>query len=676
MTDYRLLFRGAPTPLLVLDPDLLIVEASDAYLAATTTERQDIVGRHIFDVFPANPDDPQAGGVAAIETSLRRVLRDHAPDVVPVQRYDVPQPGGGFAARYWAPVHVPLLNARGELQYIVQRAEDVTAYMISQTAGGEVSRLSEELRRRIGQSEVEVFARRQLQEHHQSLQALVDGLDIAVIGCDHLGRPVLYNDAARSIAGDRLDGARAEQWPQRLSLRDPAGHPLSAADNPLAGALHGRHVRGAEVVMESPDAPARTFRMHASPIEGRADVVAVVAMHDVTAVRRAARLKECEFETSKVLAIAKPTDDVLARVVQVIGSMIGWAATEFWTVDQVGQVLRRSAVWASRGHDTIRSPTGPLGPGDALAAQAWRSSQPVWADTLDGGRHPLRAALAIPVPNGAEVLGVLVCYSDIAEVPDDTRTAILIGIGAQLGGFLAHRRVESLAAELDRTTDEYLALVGHEVRTPLTSIQAYADLLLQEPGLSDDHRDMVRVMHRNTGILSFIVGKLLDVAGLRSGHVEVRRRPMNLAAVVHAAVDAAREGTRRNVIIEVNTPASAPLHGDPQRLRQVVDELLSNALIWAPEHSTIGVSVTADAHATVLSVSNTGEPITADERHRLFDLFFRGGGVRHSGRPGAGLGLSLAHAVAEQHGGTITVNDPDEATTVFTVRLPSRGTSL
>ncbi|MEV4348419.1 ATP-binding protein [Actinoplanes sp. NPDC049596] len=671
MIDYQLLFRGVPAALLVIDADLVIVEASDAYLAATMTERDGVVGQHIFAAFPDNPDDPEANGVAALEASLLRVRNGRAADVMPVQKYDVAQPGGGFATRYWAPVNVPVLDAAGELELIVHRVEDVTAYMRTEPSGGELDRLTEELRRRIGQAEADVLARRQLRRQHETLQALADGLDTAVIGCDSLGRPVLSNEAARAITGDRLDGAHAGEWPHRLHLYDPAGRPLSDAANPLLGALHGEHVRDAEVVLRPPGGPARTFRMHARPVEPGTGIVAVVALHDVTAHRRAARLNECELEVSKVIAGSEPTDDVLIRVVELIGSAIGWAASEFWMVDEVGRVLRRTACWARGDARPASLPDDPLPLGEGLAGEAWQSSRPVWATGLGEERGPLRAALAVPVPSGADVLGVLVCYSDTAEVPDDTRTAVLAGIGAQIGASLERRRAGSLAAELDQVRTEYVALVGHEVRTPLTSIQAYTDLLIGEPGLDGEQRDMLEVIHRNAGVLSIIVGKLLDVAGLRTGHLEVHRRAMDLSPVVLEAVEAARHRAHRDVTIDVNAPGATPVHGDPERLRQVVEELLNNAVIWAPEHSTIGVSLTADPHAVVLSVSNTGESISADDRARLFDLFYRGGAARHSGRPGFGLGLTLARAVVEQHGGLITVSDPEEAVTVFSVRLPA-----
>jgi len=127
--DFRALFESSPGLYLVLTPDLVIEAASDAYLAATMTAREAILGRALFDVFPDNPDDPDATGVSNLRASLQRVLANRTPDVMAVQKYDIRRPeseGGGFEERYWSPVNSPVLGKRGELLYIIHRVEDVT----------------------------------------------------------------------------------------------------------------------------------------------------------------------------------------------------------------------------------------------------------------------------------------------------------------------------------------------------------------------------------------------------------------------------------------------------------------------------------------------------------------------------------------------------------------------
>jgi signal transduction histidine kinase len=130
--DFRALFEAAPGLYLVLDPDLRIVAASDAYLKATMTRRDQIIGRGIFEVFPDNPDDPEATGVSNLSASLDRVRQRRVPDTMAVQKYDIKRPqeeGGGFEERYWSPKNTPVVDEAGELAYIIHRVEDVTEFV-------------------------------------------------------------------------------------------------------------------------------------------------------------------------------------------------------------------------------------------------------------------------------------------------------------------------------------------------------------------------------------------------------------------------------------------------------------------------------------------------------------------------------------------------------------------
>ncbi len=135
--DFRALFESAPDRYLVLDPALCIVAVSDAYASVTMTKREDILGRLIFDVFPDNPDEPQADGVRNLRASLERVRSRLVPDTMAVQKYDVRRPaseGGDFEERYWSPVNSPVLDARGQLAWILHRVEDVTARLRAEEA--------------------------------------------------------------------------------------------------------------------------------------------------------------------------------------------------------------------------------------------------------------------------------------------------------------------------------------------------------------------------------------------------------------------------------------------------------------------------------------------------------------------------------------------------------------
>ena len=173
--DFQALFQSAPGLYLVLAPDLAILAVTDAYLHATMTKREDILGRGVFDVFPDNPNDPSATGVRNLRTSLQRVLQDKTSDAMAVQKYDIRKPeseGGGFEERYWSPVNSPVLGPNGEVLYIIHRVEDVTEFIRLKHQELAQEKIAEELRTHAGQMEVEVYQRAaEVQEANRRLEA-------------------------------------------------------------------------------------------------------------------------------------------------------------------------------------------------------------------------------------------------------------------------------------------------------------------------------------------------------------------------------------------------------------------------------------------------------------------------------------------------------------------------
>ena len=169
--DFKSLFESAPGSFLVLDPDLIIVAVNDAYLRATMTSREEIVGRGLFEVFPGNPDDPEATGEGNLRASLDRVSRDRVPDTMAVQQYDIRRPeaeGGGFEVRHWSPLNSPVLGPDGELAYIIHRVTDVTEFVQLK----QQDQLTTSLRQDNARMEAEILQRsRELQEANRRLRA-------------------------------------------------------------------------------------------------------------------------------------------------------------------------------------------------------------------------------------------------------------------------------------------------------------------------------------------------------------------------------------------------------------------------------------------------------------------------------------------------------------------------
>jgi len=174
--DFRHLFEALPGLYLVLSPDLTIVAVSEAYLSATLTRREEILGRGIFEVFPDNPEDPGATGVANLSASLQRVLDLGRADAMAVQKYDIQRPaslGGGFEERFWSPVNSPVLSPDGQVRFIIHRVEDVTEFVRLREAHRVQGELTDELKDQAARMEAEVFRRAQeLQEANRQLRNL------------------------------------------------------------------------------------------------------------------------------------------------------------------------------------------------------------------------------------------------------------------------------------------------------------------------------------------------------------------------------------------------------------------------------------------------------------------------------------------------------------------------
>jgi len=159
LIDHAAVFRAMPTPYLVMTPDLVIVDANPAYLATTGRTLDDIVGRDVFDAFPGNPNetDPD-GGVGKVRASFERARDTGLVDTMDLQEYDIPDGRGGFDKRFWSLISIPVLDGEGVCRYVIQRAEDITDYVLDQRRGG-AGNHGMEWHRRVLEVESDLYAR-------------------------------------------------------------------------------------------------------------------------------------------------------------------------------------------------------------------------------------------------------------------------------------------------------------------------------------------------------------------------------------------------------------------------------------------------------------------------------------------------------------------------------------
>jgi len=206
--DFQALFESAPGLYLVLKPDLTIVAVSDAYLRATMTTREAILGRGIFDVFPDDPADATAAGVHNLRASLQRVLQSAAADTMPVQKYDIRRlaaEGGAFEERYWSPVNSPVFDSRNRLRYIIHRVEDVTAFVRLRHQEVKQEEITQELRGQAARMEAELYLRASdLQQKNIELEKANRARDQFLSGIEsRITHAITHRDRLRRVTGRR-----------------------------------------------------------------------------------------------------------------------------------------------------------------------------------------------------------------------------------------------------------------------------------------------------------------------------------------------------------------------------------------------------------------------------------------------------------------------------------------
>ena len=507
---------------------------------------------------------------------------------------------------------------------------------------------------------------------------------VGIVQSDAEGRAVFVNERWCAMTGLRADQALGTSW---LDLVHPDDRPLIEQEMTAVGrgevVIDGRlcpargaelWIQGAAVSLRRPDGqPAGTLATF-TDISGRKQAEA--ERERLLTAERGARisLSDQTERLNCLIASAIPgvliTDEqgLVTHANQSFATMFGIGPPGRLVGTSAAAVVRRiKATFADPGEFVRRTSEAfaarEPAEGQQLACTDGRTLECDYWPVLVDGRYRGDMWLAWDMTNRKAL------ETQRQELLDAELTA-------RRAAELAQRKLERQNRQLQELGDarkDFVATVSHELRTPLTSIVSFIDLMEAEAdGLSEDGAHFLSIIQRNANRLIRLVGDLLLLNQLESGMTPLELAPVPIPELAREAVrDASAAAAGYGVTLDAAGPSDGPMiQGDALRLRQVLDNLIANAVKFSHPGDVVRVVSTWDGDVWRIDVTDTGIGIPAAEIADLFNRFVRASNARTSGRPGTGLGLSVVQAIVDLHGGRVTVESALARGTTFSIYLP------
>ncbi len=669
--DFWAVFESAPDAYLLLAPDaprFTMVAANDARCRATLTRSEDVVGRPLFEVFTDNPDDPTATGVRNLEASLNEVIRTGKPQRMALQKYDIRTPSGEFEARYWDPLNSPVHNAKGELIYIIHRVEDVTQQVLDGT------------RLRILESVVTTAS---------------DGVTVtdANVAVPEGPRFVYVNEAFARMTGY----TKQELLGKTPALLHGPRTDRAATQRIREALLRAEPVR-VELLYYRKDGSPFWVEISISPVRDETGtVVQWTAVHRETTARRQAQETALRLERERAARIEeeRAREEIELILKRLRDSerryrlLVDMIPQNIWTTDAQGHHTYFSKRWYDFTGATPEESHGTewtrfIHPDDRARMEArWahslRTGEPYEIEYRFRGKgrdYHWFLGKALPLRNEkGEIVEWFGTATDITDRKrhDEERERLLTAERD------ARSEAERRREELEQVTESRTRLMRgftHDVKNPLGAADGYAQLLEDGilGGLSKQQCDSIGRIRRSIRTSLHLIHDLLELAKAEQGKLELHPASLDVAELAReVAEDFRAQATAAGLSLEVDLPNAIPASTDPKRVRQVLENMLSNAVKYTPAG---GVRVfdcrekNADhaAQPVAIAVADSGPGIPDDKRESIFQEFTR---LDSTARQGAGVGLAISRRIARLMGGDITVYSSPGRGSTFVLWLPA-----
>ncbi|MEJ0106877.1 MAG: PAS domain S-box protein [Bacteroidota bacterium] len=674
--NFQQLFESAPGLYLILQPDLTIVAVSDAYLKATMTKREQILGRGIFDVFPDNPDDPGATGVSNLRASLNYVLQNREVHTMAVQQYDIRRPDGNFEERYWSPLNKPLFNEKNEIAFIIHRVEDVTAFVQIKKEEARQLKLTEELRGQVQEMEMEIYKRAQeiqnvnsrlldeMQKSERSQQELkASQLMFSTI----FYQSPIMNTIADAATGKYIEvndnfarfcGFTKEEIIGKSSLElnlMPQFRKRTEMINRLK-----KDGYALDVLMEAIDKDGNlkwiSTSAHTVSINGRDCFL--TAMTDIT-------------ERKNTEETLKAKEELISKQKQEIQDFIDSMSTLCAKVTTDGKLLM------------VNKP--------ALKATGLSMEELLNTNFLEGNwwTYNVEVNARVREAFAKACQGIPVNYDENIFVfgqvlPINFSLIPILGLQNSVEYIVAEGRdisslkqtetaLQKQTEELEMANKELEAFsysVSHDLRAPLRIMHGYTEIIISDYSdkLEDEGKRMLGIVTSNVRKMGQLIDDLLNLS--RLGRKELSFQHINMNKLVESVIEEVNISVAKRPLM--HTGHLLPVQSDNSLLRQVWINLISNAVKYSrtKEQPSIEINSMKTGNEIVYSIKDNGVGFNMKYSNKLFGVFQR----LHKANEfeGTGVGLALVHRIISRLGGKVWAEAELNKGATFWFSLPER----
>lgn len=615
--DYKGFYYNSPAANLIINTDtplFTILDVNNAYLTATLSKREDILGKPLFDAFPPHLTEH----VQRIAYSFSEALRTKRPHIITNYRYDIPIPGtNNFEERYWTTCNTPILDNNEQVSYLIHSPVDVT----------ELYKLKEKEK-----ITMEALNAQRQQLYSVFMQAPV-GIGIFK-GPDY--RVDLINPPLSEFLGQNMD---------------------TLSGNPFFEALPHAKGQGFEALLEQVRLTGIGYSGQATPIS---------------------LFRNGQVETAYINFVYEPWREIDGTINGVIAVAIE-VTQQILALNKIEEAEERARL----AIEAINLGTFDLDLQLAKMVTSQRFNhifgfdEPVARSRFVTAIHPDDRAIRLAAHRKALETGQLFYEARIIWKDGTTHWIRLEG-KVYYDAIKTPNRILGTLLDiteqkyLQKQKDDFIGIASHELKTPVTSIKAYAQILERILLKKGDLKEatMIAKMDGQINRLSSLICDLLDVTKMNSGKLQFNNRDFNFDLLVHDLMEDLQRTTEKNIIVE-NKTAIGMVYGDKDRLGQVITNLINNAIKYSPNSDKIIVQATLSDQTITFGVQDFGIGISKDKLEKVFERFYRVSGDMQYTFPGLGLGLFISSEIIKRGGGKMWVNSIEGKGSVFCFSIPT-----